>query len=214
MEQLTVAFDAGLPLARWGPLFHVLCLERPGLRLQWRPVGFPTSTRPLLDGADVGLFLEPPDEHGLSALTLEASRMVVVMAAGHPLAQQPELRVADILDQPFLRSRNIDPRWCAFWTLDAQRGGPPRCNDDDVDVDVENAEQGLEAVVSGRAIATLAASLANGLAHPGVVAIPLVDGPLVATRLVWPSATTDPVVRCLVDLAQEMRGDLEDDQTA
>jgi DNA-binding transcriptional LysR family regulator len=210
MEQLTVAFDAGLPLARWGPLFHVLCLERPGLRLQWRPVGFPTSTRPLLDGADVGLFLEPPDEHGLSALTLEASRMVVVMAAGHPLAQQPELRVADILDQPFPRSRSIDPRWRAFWTLDAQRGGPPRFSDDDV----ENAEQGLEAVVAGRAIATLAASLANGLPHPGVVAIPLVDGPLVATRLVWPSASADAVVRCLVDLAQEMRGDLEDDQTA
>jgi DNA-binding transcriptional LysR family regulator len=206
MEQLTVAFDARLPLARWGPLFHVLCLERPGLRLEWRPLGFPTSTRPLLDGADVGLLLEPPQERGLSALTLEASRMVVAMAAGHPLARQPELRVADVLDQPFPGSRSLDPRWRAFWTLDAQRGGPPRFSDDDV----ENAEQGLDAVVAGRAVATMPAWQADGLAHPGVVAIPLIDGPRVATRLVWPTVHAGPVVRSHVDLAREMRGDCED----
>jgi hypothetical protein len=53
MTALTVVFDARLPHARWGPLFHVFCLEQPDITLDWRPVGFPQSDRPLLDGADV-----------------------------------------------------------------------------------------------------------------------------------------------------------------
>ena len=62
--QLTVAFDRSLPVARWGPLFHVLCLEQPGITLNWKPVGFPMPGRPLLGDADVGLFIEPPAEEG------------------------------------------------------------------------------------------------------------------------------------------------------
>jgi hypothetical protein len=38
-----------------------------------------------------------------------------------------------------------------------------------------NAEQGLQVVADGRAIATTAATIANGLGHAGVVAVPL-DG--------------------------------------
>jgi hypothetical protein len=68
INQPTVAFDA-VPFAQWAPLFHVVCIEQSGLRLQWRSVGFPTRKRPPLDGADVGLFVAPPREAGLSALT-------------------------------------------------------------------------------------------------------------------------------------------------
>jgi hypothetical protein len=50
--------------------------------------------------------------------------MHVVMAAGHRLAQKSELRVADILDQPFAGGPRLDPRWRAFWTLDEQARGP------------------------------------------------------------------------------------------
>ena len=69
---------------------------------------------------------------------------------------------------------------------------------------VRNAEQGLQVVADGRAIATTAATIANGLAHPGVVALPLVDGPPVATRLVWRTEAEHPALGHLIDLALAM----------
>jgi DNA-binding transcriptional LysR family regulator len=146
MTALTVVFDARLPHARWGPLFHVFCLEQPDITLDWRPVGFPQSDRPLLDGADVGLFVQPPDDEGLCALVLDASPMVVVMAVGHPLAAHHELTVADVLDEPFPGGSSLRREWSAFWTLDEQRGAPPKRTVDDV----RTAEDGLEVVASGR----------------------------------------------------------------
>ena len=92
----------------------------------------------------------------------------------------------------------MDPEWSAFWTLDEQRGAPATRTDDDV----QNAEQGLEVVARGPAIVTVPAWMADGLPHPGVVALPLVDGPDVATRFVWRAADDgDPAVAALVDLA-------------
>jgi DNA-binding transcriptional LysR family regulator len=199
MSQLRVAFDA-LPFARWGPLFQILCIEQPGVRLQWLAVGFPTRERSLLEGAEVGLFVGPPHETGLSALTIEASQMLVLMAVGHRLGRHHELSVADIVDEPFPGGSNLHPEWRAFWTLDRQRGGPPKLTDDRV----ENAEQWLHAVASGRAIGIVPATIASGLPHPGVVTVPLTDGPSVATRLVWRSDNENPLVRSLVDIAADM----------
>ena len=86
----------------------------------------------------------------MRALTLDTSPMVVVMAVGHRLAQQGTLSVADVLDEPFPGGPNLRPEWSAFWTLDKQRGRPPQRTDD-----VNGAEQGLQVVVAGRAIATV-----------------------------------------------------------
>jgi DNA-binding transcriptional LysR family regulator len=201
--RLKIVFDAGVPTARWGPLFHVLRLEHPRLRLEWQPAGFPTRRRPLLDGADVGLFIEPPPDAGLSALTLDASPMAVIVAAGDRLADNAELRIADILDRPFPGSPNLHPEWASFWTLDEQRGGPPIWTADDV----RSAKDGLEVIAAGRAVGTLPAWMAAGLAHPGVVAIPLHDGPPVRTRLIWRSPSDNPIVDPLVDLAAAWTGD-------
>jgi DNA-binding transcriptional LysR family regulator len=193
---LRVAFDRNLPHARWGQLFHAFRREHPGVRLDWRAVGFPAQGRSLLDGADVGVFVHPPPEVGVRALTLDTSPMVVVMAVGHRLAQQRTLSVTDVLDEPFPGGPNLSPEWSAFWTLDEQRGRPPtRTND------VTGAEQGLQAVAAGRAIATAPDWVASALAHPGVIALPLTDGPPVTTCLVWHEDYEHPFVPRLVELA-------------
>jgi DNA-binding transcriptional LysR family regulator len=195
--QLRIVFDAGVPTARWGPLFHVFRLEHPGLRLEWQPTGFPLRGRSLLDGADAGLLVEPPPEAGCSALTLDVSPMVVIVAVGDRLANLTELRVADILDRAFPGGPNLKSEWTSFWTLDEPRGAPATCTADDV----ESADDALEVIAEGRAIGTLPTWMADGLAHPGVIALPLRDGPHVRTRLVWHSHPNNPIVDALLDLA-------------
>ena len=197
VRRVTIAFDARLPNARWGPLFHVFRLERRKVTLDWQPVGFPAPGHSLLDGADVGVFLRPPRERGLCVLTLDTSPMIVVMAAGHRLTACEELCVADILDEPFPGCPHVRPEWSAFWSLDEQRGRPATLTDDDV----HDAEEGLQVVAAGRAILTVPEWVADGLAHPGVVALPLENGPPVTTDLVWRSGDDDPDVSALVDLA-------------
>ena len=194
---LRIVFHAGMPQARWGPLFHVFRLEHPGLRLEWQPTGLPTRGRSLLDGADAGLFVEPPPEAGLSTYTIDVSPMVVIVAAGDRLADNTELRVADILDRPFPGSSNLHPEWTSFWTLDEQRGAPATRTADDV----RSADDAFEVIAAGRAIGTLPTWMADGLPHPGVIALPLRDGPHVRTCLVSHSQPDNPIVDALLDLA-------------
>jgi DNA-binding transcriptional LysR family regulator len=175
-------------------------MEHPDLLLEWQPTGFPIRGHSLLDGADAGLFVEPPPEAGRSAFTLDVSPMVVIVAAGDPLAHNTELRVADILDRPFPGGPSLNPEWTSFWTLEEQRRGPATCTADDV----KSADDVLEVIAAGRAIGTW---MAEGLAHPGVIALPLRDGPQVRTRLVWHSHTDNPIVDALLDLATVWTGD-------
>jgi DNA-binding transcriptional LysR family regulator len=202
MTTLTVAFDAGLPQARWGPLFHVFRLERGDVVLRWHPVDFPVRGHSVLERADVAVLVQPPQEAGLAGLALDAAAMVVVMATGHPLASHDELTVADVLNAPFLGGADLDPEWCAFWTLDAQRRAPPTRTDDSV----ENMQQALAVIAAGRAIATAPAWAASGLPHPGIVALPLTDGPQVTTQLVWREGDDNPAVDALVSLATAWTG--------
>jgi DNA-binding transcriptional LysR family regulator len=195
--RVTIRFEACLPHARWGPLFHVFRLEHPGVRLDWTATGFPARDDPLLGSADVGLFLEPPAQDGFAALTLDVSPMAVIVPAGDRLADHDRTRVADILDRSFPGTPSLHPAWTAFWTLVEQRGGPPQFTDDDV----RTAEHALHVVAAGRAIATMSTTVATGLAHPGVIALPLRDGPPIRTRLVWRSGDDNPAVNALIDLA-------------
>jgi DNA-binding transcriptional LysR family regulator len=105
--------------------------------------------------------------------------------------------VADILDRPFPGGPSLSPEWTSFWTLDEQRGRPATRTRDDV----KTAQDGLEVIAAGRAIGTLPTPIADALAHPGVIAIPLGDGPPVRTRLVSHSHPDNPLVDALLDLA-------------
>src|SRR3954470_8844886 len=107
-----VGFLSGFPVARWGPLFHVLCLEQPGLQITWLPLPFPRQDAPLLADADVGLVLPPPRRPGLATLTLDVSPMVAVMAVGHRLAQRHDPSLAGVIGARFLRlDASVDREW-------------------------------------------------------------------------------------------------------
>jgi DNA-binding transcriptional LysR family regulator len=196
-SRIRIAFEAGVPQARWGPLFHVFRLEQPDVRVEWKPRGYPSRDSSLLCGADLGVFVEPPGEDGLMGLTLEVSPMVVIVPAGDRLGDHGEVCVEDILDRAFPAGPALDPDWMSFWTLDAQRGGPPAWSDQEV----TSVAESLDVVAAGEAIVTAPASVADGLAHPGVIALPLGNAPLVHTRLLWRAEQESPGVWSLIELA-------------
>jgi DNA-binding transcriptional LysR family regulator len=72
--------------------------------------------------------------------------------------------------------------------------------------DVRDAEQTVALVAGGRAIATIPAWMGVGLPHPGIVTLPLRDGPLVETKLVWRAGDENPMIAALVDLARSWTG--------
>jgi DNA-binding transcriptional LysR family regulator len=203
MSALTIAFDV-LAGSRWGPLFHVLRLEQPELRLHWLPREFPSADGLLLDGADVGLFVAPPREPGLEALTLETSPLVVAMAAGSRRAAN-ETDAADIVGEPFVDCPGRHPESSAFWCLDEQRGGPPTY----AGPAARSVVECLDVIASGAAIGTFPATVADALPHPGVVAPTLLGAPPAPTRLVWRENGNHPPVRSLVALARAMNAELE-----
>jgi DNA-binding transcriptional LysR family regulator len=189
---------------RWrdGALCFTSCCSSGPIHLEWLPRDFPRDDQPLLDGADVGLFVEPPLDPALDALTVGSSPMVVLLPAGHRLARHHELRIADALAEPFFDAPHMNREWRAFWSLDSYRGGPPPTTRR-----AENLQSAMTAIARGDAIGTFAASLADGLPHPGIIWLPLIDGPMVATRLVWRAGDTHPAIRTLVDIARDMFGD-------
>jgi DNA-binding transcriptional LysR family regulator len=199
MSELTIAFDV-LTGARWGPLFHVLRLEQPDLRLRWRALDFPPANGSLLDGADAGLFVAPPREPGVGAITLETSALVVAMAAGNRLSASAHVDVATIVGEPFVDCPGRHPECSAFWTLDKQRGSPPRL----AGPGAGSVAQCLDVIASGAAIGTFPVTVADALPHPGVVAAALHDGPRAATCLVWREDGGDPFVRSLIALGRAM----------
>jgi DNA-binding transcriptional LysR family regulator len=191
------------PLTRWGPMFQRLLAEQPSARILWRRLGFPSAGRLPLEDADVGVLYEPPPHPELSTLTLEREPRVVVLAVTHPLAARRELSVADVLDEPFPGpDRSVDPAWRAFWTLDEQRGGPAKVTDHRI----TEGESGVEIVAAGDAVATVTASAAAALTHPGLMAIPLGDAPPASLALVWRTEHDNPLVDALVAIATDLVG--------
>ena len=200
-QRLAVGFH-DVPLARWAQMFQRLLAEYPGARLEWRPLGFPRAGRPL-EGVDVALLVEPTAYPDLSVLVLEREPRAVVMAAAHRLAGRRQLTVKEVLDETFPGpDPSLDRRSQAFWTLDEERGGPARVTGDRVNT----TDAGLEAVVAGRAIATVTASHAAAMTHPGVVTVPLVDARPATLALVWRTASGNPLVAALVAIATDLAG--------
>jgi DNA-binding transcriptional LysR family regulator len=187
------------PLSGWAMLFQQLCSDHPGTQLDWRPLEFPLAGRSPIEEVDVGLLLEPTPHPDLSVLVLQREPRAVVMAASHPLAAHDELKVVDVLDEAWPGTHpTIDRRWAAFWSLDDQRGAPARTTSDRI----INAEEGTQVVASGRAIVTVSQNMVGGFAHPGLVAVPLVDAPPASVALVWRTREPNPLVEALIHLAR------------
>ena len=129
-QELLIGRD-GLQPNGWSPLFLRLHREWPDAAIDWARLDFPVRGRSPLQHVDIALLTEPPPHPGLSELLLARQPRVALLSAGHRFAARAKVPVGDLLDEVYLGcDPSMEPAWLAFWSLDHERGGPPRMSED------------------------------------------------------------------------------------
>ena len=203
--RLHAGFMSLTPPMMAGDLFPRFMAEHPTTAIEWRQLGYPTLTvRDWLGDSDVGLIWFAPTGPGLATQAIRTSPLVVAVTDTHPLAGRSELRVEDVLDEPFPGVVDwVDPGWLGHWGLDSYRGAPaPRTDDAAV-----TPEEVAQIVASGRAITTVPEIVAVPFAHLGIRAIPLIDAEPAVLMLAWPEGSATPLVEDLLRLARQLHAE-------
>jgi DNA-binding transcriptional LysR family regulator len=199
-------FSGWPPMVQAPELFAAFTAANPDAEVSFRELAWPRGTTAAwLEPVDIALCFSPTPHPDVELLVLRSEPRVVLAAATHPLAQNSELAVADVLGETFCGSHpSLEPVRAGFWRLDDHRGGPGRMTLGEA----TNAQETVAVVVSGRAITTAPASAAPTIesAVPGVVAIPLPDAHPTVLALVWHKRSPNALVRAIVATARGLAG--------
>jgi DNA-binding transcriptional LysR family regulator len=180
---------------------------RPQVNLDLVQSDWEDTSGGLRDGsADAAFAWLPVEQGGLSFAAVHEELRVVALEAGHPLAGERELRVEQILDEPWPWA-DTDPVTLAFWTCADLRGGAAARRGPKI----RSMEGMLEAVRAGLCVATVPRSQAQVSAWPGIAFRPVVDLSPATLALGWRTAEETPVVQALVEIARRVAtGDSSD----
>jgi DNA-binding transcriptional LysR family regulator len=181
--------------------------ERPRVHLDLRQIDWEDVSGGLHDGSvDAAFVWLPIEGSGLSFAALHEEPRVVALEAGHPLAAERELRVEQVVDEPWPWV-DADPVALAFWTCADYRGGAPARRGPAI----RSMEGMLEAVRAGLCVATVPRSQARVSALPGIAFRPVADLTPATLALGWRAADETSLVRALVEIARRVAtGDSSD----
>ena len=140
--------------------------------------------------ADVALLHRPFDStDGLGAEELVAEGQVVVLPAGHPLSARTHVTMAEIAELPDLPM----PRWPRSDGTYPEGPGPR----------VRDHAQLLQLIALGRAL-TVAPESCRAQLSEQLVAVPVLDAPMVTTVIAWSSKCLSVAVSRLVQTATRL----------
>jgi DNA-binding transcriptional LysR family regulator len=167
-QRLAVGFMPGLVVS---PLVQLLADRFPALDIEMVRTSWDDQVTMLRDGRiDLSLVRLPAAVQGLDTVPLLTEPRVAALPAGHPLAAQASLSLADLAGLDLLQDPAAVPEWrterLRLGLPPAPPGGTPR---------PRAVEEKLEHVAAGRGIAVLPASTARFYHRPDVCYRP-VDG--------------------------------------
>ena len=205
--ELSIGF-AGAPPSLTAPeLFAALSADYPAARLTFRDLPFPHgATYTWMADVDVAIAHRPAAEDAVNVMPIRTEPRAVLASGEHALSSQPEARLADVLDDTFIRYHpTVQADWAAFHALDDHRGcAPVRMTDHCVRTPLEM----LGAVSSSRAIAVVPyadARLAQRAAS-ALMAVPILDADPASICLVWRKDSHHPLIPALVASARTLDG--------
>jgi len=135
--------------------------------------------------ADVAIVIEPFDSDGLDTEPLLSEPQLLALPTGHPLAERPRLRLADIEAE----HQQVGPGSHVFVPHGARR---PQFGD---------MMQMLRQIELGRMLALFPVSVAERNARPQLTWRPVDDAPQAAFAVAWPQNSHSLAVAALVRVA-------------
>ena len=180
---LRVGFQTSVAGALYRIAVRRFTAAHPGWTVELKLHPWSDPTAGLLDRtSDIAfIWLPVPDQQELTCETLRTEPRYVVLWRRHPLAPRGELRIADLLDEPFVALPPSAGVLRDYWlALDQRTGHPVR-----IGAQVESPDETFEAVAAGQGVALLSAGNAELYSRPGIVARPVVDLPPAELAIAW-----------------------------
>jgi DNA-binding transcriptional LysR family regulator len=181
----------------------VSCFTRahPGWSVELKLHPWSDPTAGLLDAAtDVAfLWLPVPGQERLASQTLRREPRHVALWRKHPLAQRAELRLSDLLDEPFVALPPSAGVLRDYWlAVEARDGHAVR-----IGALAETPDEAFEAVAAEQGVTLLSAGNAELYARPGIITRPVVDISPAELAVAWRADDQRPIIGEFVASAQE-----------
>jgi len=189
---LSVAASGALPTA----LLAAFEEAEPGIRVLLRTFELDQPAAGLLDHSAGAAFVRPPvAAPGIRIRQLAEEPRVFVLPAGHPLAGQHSLKMADVAGLPWIVAAEATDgshpsRWRDEWLVHPRPGGDQPI----VGAMARTIDEWRELVVAGRGISLCPASAEIYYARPGLAFVRAEGVPPTALCLAWRAGDPDPVV--------------------
>ncbi|MEV5146191.1 LysR substrate-binding domain-containing protein [Streptomyces sp. NPDC052727] len=194
---LTIGFMPGITVT---PATAVFSIRRPGVNVRLLRTSWDNQVEVLLDGrADIGVVRLPIDRRGLQIRPLFREPRVVMLPAGHRLADRASVTVGDLASEHLLQDPDAVPEWrdVALELRERRRPEVPT---------IHQVEEKLELVASGAGICVLPLSTASFYTRPDVIPLPVEDIGPNEVALAWVASRRSPLVHDFAEAAAETLG--------
>jgi DNA-binding transcriptional LysR family regulator len=155
----------------------------------------------LRSGATQVAFVRPPIAGDLEFLPLFSEPRVAVLPAGHRLAGEPDLSIAELLDEVWCLLPPDDPVWRDFWLATAHRDGAAA----KTGPVMTSLEEQFQYALAGAGISLAPRSATQDYGRPGIAFVPVRDVEPSTAALAWPHGQHNPLVRQFIAIAAEVR---------
>ncbi|MGH3095345.1 MAG: LysR family transcriptional regulator, partial [Streptosporangiales bacterium] len=171
--------------------------SRPGWRVDMQQGAWSDPTAGLGSGTvDVAILRLPfPDQESWRVEALLSEPRCVILPDTHRLADEQEIYLRELWDEPFVAAPEETGSWRDYWLATDERGG----NRPRIGAVTRHPDDWLTAIASGSGIALAPESAARFYPRPGLVFRPVPDIGPSHVGVVWnPAENTTPAVQDFV----------------
>lgn len=175
----------------------------PSVTLQMRQFEWDDPSGGLLSGAVDAALVRPPftGDDRLDMLDLAREPLLAIVAEGHALASMETVTSERLAQETWLEADAVtDPVFASYWYFRDLRTERPL-----VRTSAGTLEEWLAEIAFGRGVNVVPASLADEYRRPGLVFVPVSDGPASRLVLAWPRQDPAQVAVALATFAAQSR---------
>lgn len=175
-------------------IFSLFRRVNPDIRLIFTELSMTNQVQSLIsEKVDAALIRLPIQDGRLEFDVMFDEPRVAAVPANHEMADAQELRVSDLIEQPFAVAGDGAPsEWILYWSLGTERAMPCR-----IGARVQSIPESLAAIAYGGAFDTFPLTATRLFQHPGVRYVPLADAARSTLALVTLKGNRSPAVRTL-----------------